>query len=405
MINRILPAVFSLCLFACSYRTINNDHHFGDESPVAGAAGAAGATGEEPVEAAGSGGEADAGSEDSSGEMGEPSLTVSFNGPMEQSVDMAVEDATLFCVSLTATGDDFRVQLPLMTIEAIDGGRSVTNSLFRTVFEAPWLQEGTAIVYGRGKVSVEHAGARLILNTFQWGDPLELKEGETRTFCVHSAIVDWSATPEDFFGKKFRVTMDAWAFGDVQRVATGDALPLDRIRTSGGLAGHPVIITSPDGPRSDRFQGNVYAEPDQTLLPARTVLPGDTDVVLASFVLRADGSGGCLRRISLTRAGTGRGETLEYVRLVDSETNEVVYPTRVTADDRVHFGWSDYGLLICLNHGEVRRYVVLVDIAENATPGEQHALGMGDADDLDRVRGPVPVVTPFVGPSVMVAAP
>lgn len=169
--------------------------------------------------------------------------------PENGRVFMGETHVPLFCFRLSAKGATFQVTPPLIHIEPFGDGSASTASLSGIVFEFPSLEDGSEVVYGRSKVSPLTSGG-IALNTFRWQDPIRVSAGTERTLCVYSDIAAWSATPEDFFGKSFRVVMDAWQAADAlvdDGTGTGVSLGIGHIVPSVAMAGDPFIVTSFSG--------------------------------------------------------------------------------------------------------------------------------------------------------------
>jgi hypothetical protein len=328
----------------------------------------------------GAGGSPDTGDGGNGGQfVGDPMLVFEFEGPAAQTWNMG-ETADLFCFSLEAQRASMDVALPLLHIDGVDGGRVLTHSLLGTVFEWPSVYEGEANVIGPVKISVSDENRSASLETLQ-KTLLHLEEGEVRHFCVRSNIVAWSATPEDFFGKTYQVVMEEWKPESVTITETGAALSTEQIIAPLRVIGESITISSLDGIPPKKYTGTLSVKAAAAMPPGRSVVPGESSVGMLAFSLSADGDGACLKRVDVTRHGTGSSEDIERVSLyadVSSDPEGYVYMASLYDDNIAHLGFFSPGLLFCLEGGEERSFVVEASFRPSAQIGSEHALAIDD---------------------------
>jgi len=319
-----------------------------------------------------------------------PKLIFAFEGPPAQTVLMGDSMVKPFCFSLEAQGTTFDAWLPTMHIDSMDGGLVVTNSLSGVVFEGVSIMEGMTVVIESSKMSPSLDDTKGFYPYLQYYRIRVLK-GTTRHLCVVAAIVDFSLTPENFFGKSYQLVMEDWTYTTVFDFYGAEApVPRNRIIAPSKVVGNPLTISASGGVPPVKYTGMILASPSTTQPVASIVTPGQLDVPMMSFDLTASSGGACVRGIDVTRHGVGSMYDLGCVGLYDGSMS--IFNACKSINDPVSekwtFGWHDHGLLFCLEGGRTRRFTVHVSFSVNAIPGDVHVLGIDDpAKDVDIVTG------------------
>ncbi len=343
------------------------------------------------------------GTPDTSADSEEPQLIFSIDEQPFNSVSMGQSDTKLFCFSLEAKGADLSVRLPLMQIEASDGGLIQTTSMDGVVFERPSIKESTKTVIGPVKVSVSDDFKTAFLTWFR-ETRFQILRDTVHHYCVTADIVSWSLTPEDFNGHVYRVIMHDWGNEDVQVSETFLFLSRSQITAPQKVFGDAVVIASEEGPHPAPYSGELFAALVDDASAAKAILPGEQNVAMMSFVLIAGGNGACVRGIDVTRHGIGTDQDIEGLVLYDDTLAKALYPTK-SHNASATFGWHDFGLLFCLEAGESHRFTVFADFETTAKPHDTYAISIDNVHAIDRVKGLVNGPFPLNGNALVVGSP
>lgn len=315
-----------------------------------------------------------------------PTLTLTADTPPPWPLMMG-SDTPLLCFRLTAKGANLNARLPRMTIEAVDGGRVVTNSLSGLVFEGPYIEEG-AITHAIPPIEIttNTEGSIAYLDDFRlsW---LELIADEPMFLCIKSSIVSWSATPTDFYGRSYRIIMEDWGDDDVLSLKTNTFLSREQILAPQEMAGPTLTIAGESHP--EYFTGALTVSLGAALPVNNTASPGEQKVVVLPITFTANGSGACVRGIDVTDHGTGQSSNVSQLYLFDKTDGTIVTSANLE-NGKATLGWHQDHLLFCLEGGETRNYFVLADFSDTAVPGDVHSFWIEDPTvDVDRVSGTV----------------
>jgi hypothetical protein len=330
-----------------------------------------------------------------------PRLVFTFEGPPAQIVFMDDRMVKPFCFSLEAQGATIDAWLPMMHIDAVDGGLVVTNSLSGTVFLGASVWEGTKVVIESGKVSPSSDGTKEFFSQLQV-DGIHIPEGTIRHLCVVTDIVDFSMTPEDFFGKSYELVMDDWTKASFFfSSGTQAILTRNRIIAPSKVVGNPLTVSAAGGAPPVKYTGTIKVSPSTSMPDGEIVTSWQADVPMLAFSLTATGNGACIRGIDITRHGVGQATDLYWGRLIEGSTPIIVWNGTIGSETKT-FGWHEHGLLLCIEGGVTRTFSVRVYFAGNIVPGGQHALWIDDpVTGVDIVKGTA-IGSPIMGNSFVV---
>jgi hypothetical protein len=333
-----------------------------------------------------------------------PRLVFAFEGPPAQIVFMDDRAVKPFCFSLEAQGATIDAWLPPMHIDAVDGGLVVTNSLSGVVFLGASVWEGTENVIESGLVSPSWDGTQEFFPRLEI-DGIHIPEGTTRHLCVETDIVDFSMTPEDFFGKSYQLVMDDWSNASFfYSSGTQAILTRNRIIAPSKVVGNPLTVSAGGGMPPVKYTGTVIVSPSTSQHDGGTVTSGQADVPMLAFSLTASGGGACVRGIDVTRHGVGSAYDLVCMKLYEGTTSlfNACRGQSEPVNEKRTFGWHDPGLLFCMEGGTTRTFTVRVDFSATSMSGGMHALWIDDpATDVDIVKGTA-IGSPIMGNTFVV---
>lgn len=315
---------------------------------------------------------------------GLPTLSFEFEGPAAHDVYMG-EAARMFCFSLTAYGANLNVRLPLSSVHGINGATVKTDSITATVFGGLVVWEGAQMVTYGGKIAVK--GDSISFDNLAM-ETITISQGITHHLCMDVDVTSWSKTPDDFYGKSYVFEMGDWVDGSVTLSDTEQPLPRDQIIAPTNVTGNPVRVLSKDGStHPERYTGTLTIELDPNSPAGMNLLPGAPYVRMTTFRFKADGTGSCLRSLTVTDNGKGLDSDIDYIYL-EFNGEQAARGTSFSSKKST-ISYTDGGFLFCLDGGKTTTYTVADGFSANAQPGGTHNIALWYATDAVVVQGQV----------------